>query len=161
LGQGKDYVYEYKGEFVGLHKNDILLPTNLQKQDYRIEKVSDIFPKYYILKVNNFNDVATDTLDEWVYFLKNSEVKDNFKAKGLDKAKEKLRYESLSDEEKKMYDRFQENRRIENSVSYTAKQERNVEIAKTAILEGFDNTIISKLTGLTVEQIEVLRNAKE
>jgi predicted transposase/invertase (TIGR01784 family) len=161
LGQGKDYVYEYRGEFVGLHENDILLPTILQKQDFKVEKVSDIFPKYYILKVNNFNDIAKDTLDEWVYFLKNSEVKDNFKAKGLDKAKEKLRYESLTEEEKKMYDRFQENRRIEMSVEYTAKleakQEKAVEIAKNAILEGFDNAIISKLTSLTIEQIEQLR----
>ncbi|SFF59612.1 Rpn family recombination-promoting nuclease/putative transposase [Thermoflexibacter ruber] len=161
LGQGKDYVYEYKGEFIGLHEHDILLPTTLQKQDFKVEKVSDIFPKYYILKVNNFNDVAKDTLDEWVYFLKNSEVKDNFKAKGLDKAKERLRYESLTEEERKMYDRFQENRRIENSVSYTAKQEKAVEIAKNAIFEGFDNTIISKLTGLTTEQIEQLRTGKE
>jgi hypothetical protein len=161
LGQGKDYVYEYKGEFIGLHKNDILLPTIPQKQEFKIEKVADIFPKYFILKVNNFNDIAKDTFDEWIYFLKNSEVKDTFVAKGLDKAKEKLRYENLSEEDKKMYDRFQENRRIENSVSYTAKQERNIEIAKTAILEDFDNTIISKLTGLTVEQIEQLRSMKE
>jgi len=161
LGQGKDYVYEYKGEFVGLHTNDILLPTISQKQDFKVEKVSDIFPKYFILKVNNFNDIAKDTFDEWIYFLKNSEVKDSFKAKGLDKAKEKLRYENLTEEDKKMYNRFQENRRIENSVSYTAKQERNIEIAKTAILEGFDNTIISKLTGLSVEQIEQLRSTKE
>lgn len=161
LGQGKDYVYEYKGEFVGLHKNDILLPTISQKQDFKVEKVSDIFPKYFVLKVNSFNDIAKDTFDEWIYFLKNSEVKDTFVAKGLDKAKEKLRYENLSEEDKKMYDRFQENRRIENSVSYTAKQERNIEIAKTAILEGFDNIIISKLTGLTVEQIEQVRSTKE
>ncbi|TAG93957.1 MAG: hypothetical protein EAZ20_01285, partial [Bacteroidetes bacterium] len=105
LGQGKDYVYEYKGEFVGLHEKDILFPTTFQKQDFKVEKVSDIFPKYYILKVNNFNDIAKNTLDEWVYFLKNSEVKDTFKAKGLDKAKEKLRYETLTEEEKKMYDR--------------------------------------------------------
>ncbi|MDX2304959.1 MAG: Rpn family recombination-promoting nuclease/putative transposase [Microscillaceae bacterium] len=165
LGQGKDYVYEYKGEFVGLHENDILIPTTLQKQDFRVEKVSDIFPKYYILKVNNFNDVAKNTLDEWVYFLKNSEVKDDFKAKGLDKAKEKLQYEALSDEEKKMYDRFQENRRIEMSVEYTAKleakQERNIEIAKAAIKKGFDNETISELTDLTIEQVEQLRSSKE
>ena len=32
LGQGKDYVYEYKGEFLGLHENDTLFPTVLQKQ---------------------------------------------------------------------------------------------------------------------------------
>jgi hypothetical protein len=158
LGQGKDYVYEYRGEFIGLHNKDILLPTIPQKQEYNVAKVSDIFPKYYILKVNNFNKIAENTLDEWFYFLKNSEVKDGFKAKGLDKAKEKLQYETLTEEEKKMYDRFQENRRIENSVTYTAKQEEKRTIAKTAIKKGFDNQIISELTGLTLEQIEQLRN---
>jgi predicted transposase/invertase (TIGR01784 family) len=172
LGQGKDYVYEYKGEFVGLHKNDVLLPTTLQKQSFKVKKVSDIFPKYFILKVNNFNDIAKDTFDEWIYFLKNSEVKDTFKAKGLDKAKEKLRYENLSDEDKKMYDRSVENRRIEISVKYTreleakqreldAKQEKAIEVAKTAIKEGFDNAMIAKLTSLSIEEIEELRKVEE
>ncbi len=157
LGQGKDYIYEYKGEFIGLQKKDILKPTNLQKENYAVDKIADIFPKYYILKINNFNKIAENTLDEWIYFLKNSEVKDSFKAKGLDKAKEKLRYENLSDEDKKMYNRFQENRRIENSVSYTAKQERNVEIAKNLISLASKNDFIVKATGLTLEQIQELR----
>jgi predicted transposase/invertase (TIGR01784 family) len=157
LGQGKDYVYEYNGEFIGLHKNDILKPTSLQKKNYAVDKIADIFPKYYILKINNFNDIAKDTLDEWIYFLKNSEVKDSFKAKGLDKAKEKLRYENLTDEDKKMYNRFQENSRIEKSVTYTAKQERNIEIAKNAILEDANDNFIAKITGLTLEQIQELR----
>jgi helix-turn-helix protein len=61
----------------------------------------------------------------------------------------------------KMYDRFQENRRIENSVSYTAKLEEKRKIAKNAIIEGFENTIIAKLTGLTVDEIEALRGTKE
>ncbi|MCS6832380.1 MAG: Rpn family recombination-promoting nuclease/putative transposase [Flammeovirgaceae bacterium] len=164
LGQGKDYVYEYRGEFVGMHENDVLKPTLLQRQAYKIERVSDIFPKYYVLKVNNFDDVARDTLDEWIYFLKHSEVKDGFRAKGLDKARERLRYERLTEEEKKMYDRFQENERIEKSVEYTARleaqQEKVLEIARNAILEGLDNGIISKLTGLTVEEIERLRIEK-
>ncbi len=164
LGQGKDYVYEYRGEFIGLHTNDILLPTILQNQSYKAEKISDIFPKYYLLKVNNFDKVAEDTLDEWVYFLKNSEVKDNFKAKGLDKAIEKLRYENLTDEEKKMYDRSQENRRIEMSVEYTAiieaKHELSIKMAKKAIKKGFDNETIADLTDLSIEHIQQLRNEK-
>jgi predicted transposase/invertase (TIGR01784 family) len=162
LGQGRDYVYEYKGEFTGLHENDILLPTTLQKQDFKVEKVADIFPKYYILKINNFNDVAKNTLDEWVYFLKNSEVKEDFNAKGLDKAKEKLRYENLTDEEKKMYNRFQENRRIEISVEYTAKleakQEKALEIARKMLKRGTDSETIVEDTGLTFDQIEQLRS---
>ncbi len=160
LGQGKDYVYEYKGEFVGLNEQDMLLPTGLQIQNYKVEKVSDIFPRYYLLKVNNFNDIAKNTLDEWIYFLKNSEVKDTFKAKGLDKAREKLRYENLSDEEKKMYDRSVENRRIEISVEYTreleAQYKAKIEIAKNAIEKDVDNQFIADITGLDIRQIEQL-----
>jgi predicted transposase/invertase (TIGR01784 family) len=161
LGQGKDYVYEYRGEFIGLHERDVLLPTSLQKQDYRAEKVSDIFPKYFILKLNNFDDNAKNTLDEWIYFLKNNEVKDEFRAKGLDKAREKLQYEGLSEEEKKMYDRFQENRRIEHSVSYTAKQEKTLENARNGIAKGYSDQVISDITGLTVEQVQALRQAPQ
>ncbi len=167
LGQGKDYVYEYKGEFVGLHEKDILLPTALQKQDYKVSKISDIFPKYFLLKVNNFNNVAQDTLDEWIYFLKNSEVKDEFRAKGLDKAKEKLRYEGLSEEDKRMYNRSIENRRIEMSVEYTkqlenayekeqAKYAKSIEIAKNFKQLGLSNEDIAKGTGLSMQDIENL-----
>jgi predicted transposase/invertase (TIGR01784 family) len=157
IGQGKDYVYEYKGEFVGLHDNDILLPLAVQKQNYKVEKISEIFPKYYILKVNNFNKVAENTLDEWIYFLKNSEVKDDFKAKGLDKAREKLKYEQLSSEEKKLYDRSQQNRTVEKSVLYTAQLEKAIEIAKNLINSGSENDFISKVTGLNIELIEEIR----
>jgi hypothetical protein len=134
-----------------------LSPNDLQKKLFNIENVSDIFPKYFILKVNNFNDIAKNTLDEWIYFFKNSEVKDEFKAKGLDKAKERLRYENLSEEQKKMYDRFQDNIRIENSVISTAKLEREVEIAKNAILEGASDDFIFKITGLSHSFIQKMR----
>lgn len=164
LGQGQDYVYEYKGEFIGLNQHDVLLPTIWQKQNFKVEKVSDIFPKYYILKVNNFNDVAKNTLDEWIYFLKNSEVKDEFKAKGLDKAKEKLRYEQLSDDEKKVYDRAIENRRIEMSIEYTreleAKNKAKIEIAKSLSQTTLSNEEIAKHTQLTTDQIEQLRSER-
>ena len=41
------------------------------------------------------------------------------------------------------------------------KQQRNIEIAKNAILEGSTNEFIAKITGLTVKQIKTLRNEKE
>jgi len=39
----------------------------------------------------------------------------------------------------------------------TAVEEKQIEIAKNAILEGANNTFIAKITGLTVEQVEQLR----
>ena len=157
LGQGEDYVYEYKGEFVGLHLGKVLRPTPTQQKNYKIGMIADIFPKYYILKINNFDDVAKDTLDEWIYFLKNSEIKDEFKAKGLAEAREKLRYEKLSDVEKQTYNRYQENRRIERSVTDTAISNSLKKVAKSAILKGSDNQFIADITGLDTDFIEMLR----
>ncbi len=70
LGQGQDYIYKGVTDFKGLHQNDLLALSEKQKTTILKENVSDIFPEYYLLKVNQFNDVAKDTLDEWIYFLK-------------------------------------------------------------------------------------------
>lgn len=47
-------------------------------------------------------------------------------------------------------------RGIEQGISQ-GELNRNIKVAENAITEGFDNSIIAKLTGLTVEQIEQLR----
>ncbi len=73
IGQGGDYVYHGKTEFKGLHKDDILMPSDIQKREFNINTISDIYPEYYILRINQFNDIAKNTLDEWIYFLKNEE----------------------------------------------------------------------------------------
>lgn len=71
LGQGEDYVYKGTTHFEGLHQKDILALSNKQKETFQKYKPSDIFPEYYLIKVNQFDDLAKDPLDEWIYFLKN------------------------------------------------------------------------------------------
>jgi hypothetical protein len=61
-----------------LHEKNTLQLSIQQKQTFTKKEISDIYPEYYIIKVNQFNDIAKDTLDELVYFLKNSEVKAEF-----------------------------------------------------------------------------------
>ncbi len=146
LGQGEDYVYEYKGHFEGRNRKDTLLPSSKQRKDFRVVEIADIFPKYYLLKVNNFDDVAKNTLDEWIYFLKNSEVKEGFSAKGLKEASEKLKEEALSDSEKASYRRFQENKRIERSVLDTAIKEGEEKGRRKIILN-------MHLKGMSVDEI--------
>ncbi|MFZ4704089.1 MAG: hypothetical protein ACOYMG_28930 [Candidatus Methylumidiphilus sp.] len=34
-----------------------------------------LYPEYYLIKINRFNDIAKDTPDEWIYLLKNEEIK--------------------------------------------------------------------------------------
>jgi hypothetical protein len=105
-------VYVGKTQFRGLHQNDILQLSEKQKKLYTANEVSDLYANYYIIKTNNFDDIAKDTLDEWIYFLKNSEIRDEFKAKGLREAKEKLRIDNLGGYEKEKYDNYIKEQRI-------------------------------------------------
>lgn len=120
LGQGDDYVYEGRTEFKGIHTNNALALSNKQKELYKKTSVSDIFTTYYIIKVNNFDDTAKNTLDEWVYFLKNNEIKSEFKAKGIQLAKDKLRKDNLAGDEKVAYNIYVKNQRIWSSEIKTA-----------------------------------------
>ncbi|MDW8205915.1 MAG: PD-(D/E)XK nuclease family transposase, partial [Cytophagales bacterium] len=106
LGQGKDYIYHGTTTFRGLHQQDELQLSARQKEAFFKEQVADLFPEYYLIKVNQFNDVAKDPLDEWIYFLKNSEVRDEFRAKGLLEAKEVLDVMRLDKEQQYGYNRY-------------------------------------------------------
>lgn len=116
LGQGNDYVYEGHTEFKGIHTHDILELSHLQKKAFpELEYVHEIFARYYIIKVNHFNDVAKDSLDEWIYFLKNSEIKDEFTARGIAEAKKVLRKDEMSEPERIQYEHFVKEQRIRES----------------------------------------------
>jgi len=120
LGQGDDYVYKGTTEFVGMHHADKLQLSAKQKEIYPIKQVSDVFATYYLIKVNNFDESATAPLDEWIYFLKNSEIKDSFKAKGLSEAKERMRIDNLPEDEKLDYEQYIKHERIRESEIETA-----------------------------------------
>jgi predicted transposase/invertase (TIGR01784 family) len=165
LGQGKDYVYKGKTNFEGLHEKDTLQLSIQQKETFTKKEISDFFPEYYIIKVNKFNDIAKDTLDEWVYFLKNSEVKDEFKAKGLAEAKEVLDIMRLDKEQQYGYNRYLDYLHYKASEILSlrleaedkVRQDRNIEIAKNLMIKGSDDTFITDITGLTLGQIEEIR----
>jgi predicted transposase/invertase (TIGR01784 family) len=103
---GDDYIYHGTTEFYGLHSRHKLELNEEQKGLFNCAKIADIFPEHYIINVRNFNDIAKDPLDEWIYFLKNEEVKEEFHAKGLHEAKEKLDILKLSSTEKAEYDKY-------------------------------------------------------
>ena len=106
LGHGEDYIYRGQTVFTGLHRHDELMLSNEQRLLYRQASPREIFPEYYLIKVNNFDDVARNTLDEWIYFLKNEEIKADFKAKGLKQAKSRLDIMKLSEAERIAYSRY-------------------------------------------------------
>ena len=105
LGEGEDYIYHGSTSFRGIHKNDVLQLRTNEKKDVDKGSVQHIFPEYYLVKINRFDDLAKDTLDEWIYFLKNEEIKPEFTAQGLQEAGRILAYTKLKKEDQIDYNR--------------------------------------------------------
>jgi predicted transposase/invertase (TIGR01784 family) len=173
LGIGDDYIYKGTTSFIGLHNHSPLQLDKGQAELYKTEKIENVYPEYYLIKVKNFDDIAKDTLDQWIYFLKNEDVKDNFQAKGLAKAKEVLDYLKCSDEEKLDYERYKESLHYQASMYESTyvigriegikegkmagikegiqegEQRKALETAKAMLQEGFAVPLIMKMTGLS------------
>ena len=71
LGHGEDYIYHGTTSFEGINKHDILRLSAKEQAIFNKTEISHIYPEYYIIKVNNFNNISKNTLDEWINFLKN------------------------------------------------------------------------------------------
>lgn len=163
IGQGEDYIYKGTTNFKGIHKSDDLQLSPSQKKLFGKEKISDLYPEIYLIKVNQFNDLAKDSLDEWIYFFKNSEIKDSFNAKGLKEANEKLKIANLADEERKSYNKYLDNLMYQASIAETIKfeadqkiDEEKIQIAKVLKKNGVALEIIIESTGLSKKEIEKL-----
>ena len=130
LGIGDDYIYYGTTEFNGVHTKNKL---NVKSKAFMIddngnEKIkfkdkNNIFPEYYIINVEKFSEIVEEDIDEWIYMLKTSETKKEFKSKYIDIAREKLKYEDLNEEEKRNYERHIENIVRERDIMETAKDE--------------------------------------
>ena len=111
IGQGDDYVYHGTTRFEGIHTHKPLTLSEKEESLYRKESVEDVYPEYYILRVNSFDQDTRDSLDEWIYFLKHEKLPENYRARGLQEAAEKLDMLKLSGRERQEYDRYLESLR--------------------------------------------------
>jgi predicted transposase/invertase (TIGR01784 family) len=136
LGQGDDYVYHGKTRFTGIHENDELRLSDTQRGVFVKETVADSDPEYYILKINSFDDVVKDALDEWIYFLKNDDFNKGFTAKGMDRAREEFLYDNLTPEEQKEYNYIWRIRRDNLNYLASAQLEGRIEGIKKGREEG-------------------------
>jgi predicted transposase/invertase (TIGR01784 family) len=165
LGQGSDYIYHGKTTFTGIHQHDKSKLSDKQQKEFNKQFPHELYPEYYVLKINEFDDIAKDRLDEWIYFLKNETIKTEFRAKGLKEAEDKLSIMKLSDKERKAYEYYLENKRYAQSLANTYKIDLKWE-RKQGIEQGFEqgqqDIIISMASnGITVPQIAQITGKPE
>lgn len=165
LGQGKDYVYHGTTNFQGIHKGDILNLAERQIEIYDVANVFEIYPEYWIIKVGKFNNIIQDKLDEWIYFLKTGEVQEDFSAKGLSQAKEKLVEINLTEEERLAYKKY-----LKRLRDIASEQHTKMADAKKLIEEGKElkekeaviglhknnipNSIIANSLNISIEKVQ-------
>lgn len=153
--KSKDYAYHGEIIFRGLHDSDNFLKLSARQQEIFTGKdAKDIFPEYYVLRVNDFDKVAKTPLDEWIKFLKTGEIDKEATAKGLPEARERLRIDTLPDAEKRAYYRDMEALRYQRSVIKTGWDEGHTEGFKEGRAEG-------RAEGEKMKAKEVAKRMKE
>lgn len=165
LGAGTDYVYHGTTEFRGIHNGDILRLSPFQMERFKVENVKDLFPEYYILRVNDFNKLATTPLEEWLYYLNTGEISDDTCAPGLEEARHQLILDRMSKDELKAYYRHLDNIVILRDNITTERAEgraegmdlQKMEFARMMLAANEPLEKIMKYTGLSEEEIERLR----
>ena len=163
IGIGTDYIYHGQNHFVGVHTGDHLR-VNTRERDVIVSHLpAEIFPEYILVRVNEFDKVALTPLDEWIEYLKDGTIRPDTTAPGLKEAREKLKYYSMSPQERLIYDRHLDAIMIQNDVIDTAKLEGRIEGKAEGIAEGMrqvasrmkdtgvDVATIVKCTGLSEE----------
>ncbi len=109
LGRGDGYVYKGKMDFTNLYDDD------------KLKLVRDVFPEYYLIQIERFQDIIQSDLDQWIYMFKNGDVPERATAKHLDKAKEKLDVLNMTPEEKRQYRSYMRDKTVEASVLESAQ----------------------------------------
>jgi predicted transposase/invertase (TIGR01784 family) len=166
LGEGDDYVYCGGTEFKGLHTGKTLHLTSKQKEFFaererqNVKTVRDLYPEYHILCVEDFDNHAKDSLDEWIYYLKNTEIPDSFTAKGLPEARSQWQYDNLSEQEKIDYDHHLKQTRYEQNAIEDATEKGiaiGLEKGRAEIRAELEKVVInSRWAGLNVETISTI-----
>ena len=137
---------------------------------------AEVFPEYFLLRVNQFNEVAKTPIEEWMEYLKKGIIKPDTQTPGLQEAREKLDYMRMSYEDRRAYERFMINLRADLDVWETAKRDGWYEGLKEGRAEGMKEgraegmmdvvrsmrelgmpvEVIMQVSGLSKEQIDNL-----
>lgn len=180
IGKGNDYLYHGQNIFTGVHTGDRLV-VSTKERDALVHKLpAEIFPEYFLIRVNEFDKVALTPLEEWIEYLKTGCIRAGTKAPGLEEARQKLIYYNMPKDEQRAYDEHLSAMMIQNDVLDGAKLEGRMEGLEEGIKKGMEKAqreahekmlrvvanfkeqglsteLIAQCTGLSPAEIEALK----
>ena len=156
------------------HEIDTKHPQSLHLADMgmRFFDSHNIFPEYFIISVPLFNDVIQSEMDEWLYMMKHSEVKEDFKSPYMKKVAQRLSILKMNQTERNIYRTYRNESLKERDYIVSAEEkgrdegieigkaegkiEGKIEVAKNLLLQNIDINVVASATGLSIEQIKKL-----
>lgn len=106
IGKGDDYLYHGQNNFTGVHTRDRLKVTTKEKDALVHKFPTEVFPEYFLIRVNEFNKVAVTPLEEWIEYLKTGCIRSDTTVPSLGDARQKLIYYNMPKEERHAYDEY-------------------------------------------------------
>ena len=138
LGEGADYLYHGQTSLVGVHTKDTLQLTQHEQADLHVVTPEDVFPEYFVIRVNEFDKLAVTPLDEWLQYLKDEYIKPDTTVPGLREARERLEYLKMSLEERHAYDYYLDTLVRDTDVMKTKLLEAEIQGHKKGMAEGLE-----------------------
>ena len=182
FGKGDDYVYHGETRFKGIHTGNDLY-VNVREEGVIVPHLPrEVFPEYYLVRVNAYDKIPDTPLDEWLTYLKTGKVKEDTRTPGLQEVKRKLQYLSMSPKQRRAYEEHLDTLRYQDDVLDTAREEGLaeglaegraegmakgkeigraegiVQVARNLISLGMDNVTIRNATGLSDREVDAIRN---
>jgi predicted transposase/invertase (TIGR01784 family) len=175
FGSGDDYAFHGVTTFRGMtNENAVLEFNNKNERRYmdserrRMTSPDEVFPEYFLLIVDRFNEVARTPIEEWMAYLKDGAIREDTTVPGLQEARRKLEYMSMTDEERREYRDYMVSVHAAKDAIETAKEEgraegreegeqtKAIDTARKMKADGMPTELIAKYSGLTAEEIERL-----
>jgi len=136
LGEGTDYLYHGQTILYGVHDGDQLALTEHEREDLKVVSPENVFPEYYVIRVNEFDKLAVDPLDEWMRYLKDEYISPDTTVPGLKEARERLEYLRMPPEQQRAYDHYLDTLVRDTDVLKTQLLEARIEGRKEGMKEG-------------------------
>ena len=160
----------YHGKTI-IHEVDTKHPVDVRiaNEGLVIFNTPNVFPEYFFISVPMFDDIINSEIDEWLYVMKHSDIKQSFKSPYMAKVAERLAVIKMSAAERNEYIYYQKQSVHSQDILQAAetkgkvegkaegKAEEKIEIAKKMLIQNYPFSDISALTGLSHEELTELK----
>jgi len=153
----------YHGKTI-VHEVDTKHPVDVSiaNEGLVIFNTPNVFPEYFFISVPMFDDIINSEIDEWLYVMKHSDIKQSFKSPYMAKVAERLAVIKMSAAERNEYIYYQKqsvhSQDILQAAETKGKAEGIQEIAKKMLIQNYPFSDISALTGLSNDELNELKS---